>query len=348
MNSPEVVPEQVIKEYAARHFDQSVSRVTVQKLAGDASTRQYYRVSLADGRNYVVARYPEPINAPTHPTCQITKLFLQADLPVPQILDVREREGLMLLEDLGDLRMQDWLPSASEQAQREGYRQTIDLILRIQAATSLAIESRSVAAQLAFDEAKLSWELAFFYENFFDKYLSQPLDSNSKSEIFDEFTAIARELASLPRVLCHRDYHSRNLMLHQGQWFIIDHQDARMGPLSYDVASLLGDPYVELDDCFRSDMYQYFVARQLEGDERIDAQTWPTAFKHEYQLMLVQRLLKATGTYAYQMAVVGNDVYLPYMPRAIQTALSALRALNRFPAIRTTLEAIHGQGWPSA
>lgn len=329
---------QIIQEYAARHFDQATDKLVVQKLAGDASTRQYYRVSLADGRSYVVARYPEPIDATTHSTCQITRLFLQARLPVPRILDVAEPEGLMLLDDLGDMRMQDWLSTAHAQARREGYRQAIDLILRIQEATTLAIESGSVAAQLAFDEAKLGWELAFFYENFFEKLLGLPVSPEMRSDIFDEFTAISRELASLPRVLCHRDYHSRNLMLHHGQWFIIDHQDARMGPVSYDLASLLGDPYVELDDDFHSEMYDYFVAQRAKSQPAIPDPTWPTNFELEYQLMLIQRLLKATGTYAYQMAVMGNDVYLPYIPRSIQRALAALHTLNRFPAIRATLE----------
>jgi hypothetical protein len=331
-------PESAIRAYTANHFDQPLDRMQITKLAGDASTRQYYRVSLADGRSYVVARYPEPIDATTHSTSQITRLFLQAGLPVPRILDISEPEGLMLLDDLGDVRMQDWLPTTHVPAKRDGYRQAIDLILSIQEATSLAIESGSVAAHLAFDEAKLGWELAFFYENFFEKYWGLPLSPSLKSEIFDEFTAISRELASLPRVLCHRDYHSRNLMLHQGRWFIIDHQDARMGPVSYDLASLLGDPYVELDDDFCSEMYAYFVERRVKSEPKIPDPTWPTNFELEYPLMLIQRLLKATGTYAYQMAVVGNDVYLPYIPRAIQRALAALRHLNHFPTICETLE----------
>jgi len=338
MNQRNSSPERTIQEYIARHFNQPPDRVRVIRLAGDASTRQYYRVSWADGPSYVVARYPEPIDATTHSTCQITRLFLQARLPVPRILDIAESEGLMLLDDLGDIRLQDWLSTTNAQARREGYRQAIDLILRIQEATRLAIESGNVAAQLAFDETKLGWELAFFYENFFEKFLGLPLSPERRSDIFDEFTAISRDLASLPRVLCHRDYHSRNLMLHQEQWFIIDHQDARMGPVSYDLASLLGDPYVELDDDFHSEIYDYFVARRVKSQPKIPDPTWPTQFGLEYQLMLIQRLLKATGTYAYQMAVMGNDVYLPYIPRSIQRALAALHTLNRFPAIGETLE----------
>lgn len=333
-------PELTIRAYAASYFHQMPDQVCVTKLAGDASTRQYYRVSLADGRSYVVARYPEPIEAATHPTCQTTQLFLQAGLPVPQILDVCGPEGLMLLEDLGDVRLQDWFASATAQARREAYRHIIDLILRIQEATSLAIESDSLAARVVFDEAKLGWELAFFYENFFEKYLGLPLPPEVKSSIFDEFTAIARELASLPRVLCHRDYHSRNLMLHQGQWFIIDHQDARMGPVSYDLASLLGDPYVELDDELCSEMYQYFLQRRVNSQPKMSNPSWLTNFRAEYDLMLAQRLLKATGTYAYQMAVMGNEVYLPYIPRAIERALAVLSHLNRFPTLRATLERV--------
>ncbi len=330
-------PELTIRAYASRYFSHPGDQLEIHKLAGDASTRQYYRVGLVNGQSYVISRYLEKVDPEEHPTCQITKLFLEARLPVPAILDVSELDGMMLLDDLGDLRVQVWFESASDSERRKVYCEAIDLIIQIQDTTSLAIEQNSIAARQVFDAEKLDWELRFFYENYIEKYLGR-FNNPMQQEISNEFRTIAQRLASLPRVLCHRDYHSRNLMLKQGRLFIIDHQDARMGPVSYDLASLLGDPYVDLDDEFQTELFEYFMmARMKTGGSRFDP-AWAAGFEQEYQLMLIQRLLKATGMYAYQMAVLGNDVYLPYIPRSTGRALEALRRLDRFPAIRTQLE----------
>jgi hypothetical protein len=334
----QISPLRTVQEYTARYFSQPLDQVVAEPLTGDASTRQYFRVTLPTGETYVVAHYPESIDPVNHPFCQVTRLLQEAGLPVPRIIDVEGENGLMLQDDLGDVRLQDWFATADEEQRRQAYGEAIELILQIQKATPLAAEMNCVAAHIAFDEEKLGWELRFFYNNFFERYLNCSLDPPLKSAIFDECTAIAQELASVPRVLCHRDFHSRNLMMHQGRQYIIDHQDARMGPVSYDLASLLGDPYVELSDDFVDEMYEYFVQQKSRLSPNPLGSNWPTDFKNEYLLMIMQRLLKATGTYTYQMAVHGNDVYLPYIPRALRGALKAMTHVNRFPAIQSAIE----------
>jgi len=338
IDSRETFVRVTVQEYAARYFSQPVDQVTVVPLTGDASTRQYFRVTLPTRETYVVAHYPESIDPVDHPFCQVTRLFQAAELPVPRIIDAQGESGLMLQDDLGDVRLQDWFPTANEKQQRQAYHEAIDLILQIQKATPLAAEMNCVAAHIAFDEEKLGWELRFFYNNFFDKYLNRSPDELLKSAIFDEFTALAQELALVPRVLCHRDFHSRNLMWHQGRQYIIDYQDARLGPVSYDLASLLGDPYVELGEDFVHEMYDYFVQRKSRLSSNPLEPNWLADFENEYPAMVVQRLLKATGTYTYHRAVLGNDVYLTYIPRALRGALSAMRRCDRFPAIQSAIE----------
>jgi N-acetylmuramate 1-kinase len=277
-------------------------------------------------------------DAANHPMCQVTRLFQQAELPVPQILHVSEPDGLMLLEDLGDVRLQDWFTSANGERRRDVYREAIDLILRIQAATTLAAHLNTDAARLAFDEEKLGWELSFFYENFFERLHHHQITLDIRTKLFDEFEVIAKVLASLPRVLCHRDYHSRNLMMHQGKLVIIDHQDARMGPASYDLASLLGDPYVDLAEGFCQELLEYFIHQRANFEGIPVESNVESNFEEHFQLMLAQRLLKTAGTYAFQTAVVGNIVYLDFIPKALTDAMKAVRALGRFPAIQRTLE----------
>lgn len=296
------------------------------KLAGDASTRQYFRV-FYKGSSFIVALYPESFDALTHPFCDVTKLFLIAKLPVPKIVSVSAEYGLMLLEDLGDERLQDWLTNASPIEQKRAYQEAIELILAIQNATSLAIKENSISSQLAFDEAKLGWELDFFYKHYFHSYLQLELPNDKEKLLKLELNEIARELAKRPRVLCHRDFHSRNLMFYEGRQYIIDHQDARMGPSTYDLASLLRDPYVELNEELIQELYNFFIDKKLSLGA---SAYWAEETKLEFELMTVQRIVKAIGTYAYQTAVAKNMVYQPYIPKAIDTVLAAANRLERF------------------
>jgi hypothetical protein len=140
------------------------------------------------------------------------------------------------------------------------------------------------------------------------------------------------EIASWPRVLCHRDYHSRNLMLHQGALHWIDFQDARMGPATYDLASLLRDSYVDVPEPLVADLAEEFRQKALPGEPR-------EVFLRRFGLMSVQRNLKALGTFGYMASVRGNPVYLPYIPR---TLASARRNLARHPELASLWEALAG------
>ena len=118
----------------------------------------------------------------------------------------------------------------------------INIIARIQKATEKAHEMKSISSRLAFDEAKLSWELDFFVEHYFQSLRGETLRHAEAAELKAELNDIAAELSAAPRVLCHRDFHTANLMLDgRNQLRVVDHQDARMGPASYDLVSLLLD-----------------------------------------------------------------------------------------------------------
>ena len=148
-------------------------------------------------------------------------------------------------------------------------------------------------------------------------------DPAEREAIREEGAAIVRELAAEPRVLCHRDYHSRNLMLRGDKLFIIDFQDARLGPDTYDLASLLRDSYVDLPWAVVDDLIAYFLALQGRAAE-------PAEFRRRFDLMALQRNLKALGTFGYQTAARGNPVYIQYMPRTLNYVRENLRRYPRF------------------
>ena len=182
---------------------------------------------------------------------------------------------------------------------------------------------RAVCFQVAFDFEKLSWELHFFWKHFLEAYRKCDLSVEDRASIADGFHRLSAEIASWPRVLTHRDFHSRNLMSHDGRLCWIDLQDARMGPVTYDLASLLRDSYVDLDEEFVAEMAEEFRQRAAPGETR-------DTFQRRFELMSIQRNLKALGTFGYQGAVKGSRVYLPYIPR---TLANARRNLARHPEL---------------
>ena len=162
---------------------------------------------------------------------------------------------------------------------------------------------------------------------------------SQREALSGEWSAIAHELASEPRVLCHRDYHSRNLMLHEGSLYIIDFQDARLGPDTYDLASLLRDSYVEISDRSLDDLIAYFCAlKGCEGEPALPhLEQSSLEFRRRFDLMALQRNLKALGTFGYQTTTRRNPVYIQYMPRTRHYARTNLEKYDRFARLRELL-----------
>lgn len=359
--SPRIIEmaAQCLNLEAARAGEVSITRVT-----GDASTRAYFRARRKeDEGSVIIALYGEPfderlravdrlaaaeVNNPAarltfanDPCAQIetTLLFLDAGLPVPRILASSGEDAAIFLEDVGDTRLQDWLVGRPENELREAYRHATQMIVTIQDTTERASGAGSICAALAFDEAKLKWELGFFFANYVNKYLGLRLDPATANAVNQDFRALCSELAARPRLLAHRDYHSRNLMMRGDRMVIIDFQDARMGPASYDLASLICDPYVALPEATREELTELFIELKAKSSLPIVSLE---EFRHELHLMTVQRMLKAIGTYAYQAAVVKNDVYVGYIEPAAQAALASMQALGRFDTTRALIEKARG------
>ncbi|HEV2860130.1 MAG TPA: phosphotransferase [Pyrinomonadaceae bacterium] len=307
-------------------------------LTPDASTREYFRIPWKNS-SAVAAVYPEPFDAEIHPFLDVTRLFTDADLPVPQILDVDPNNGIIVQEDFGDRQLRRFFESAHEEERESYVEQAIGLIADIQAATRLAVERDSIAARLAFDEAKLSWELDFFFEHYFRSLRHEELKHGEEAQLRAELNDVANELSARPRVLCHRDFHSSNLMVDaKGRLRIIDYQDARMGPASYDLVSLLLDRRTTLPSLaeVRERRLFFLDERRARGLEAID----PDDFAYEFRLMAVQRCLKATGTFCYQTAVAGRgETYAHFINPTLQIVVQAAVWLERFPVLQAVLRA---------
>jgi aminoglycoside/choline kinase family phosphotransferase len=306
-------------------------------LTPDASTRKYFRVAWKKG-SAVAAVYPEPFDPEFNPYLDVTKLFLKCQIPVPEIYAVDGTAGIVVQEDLGDQQLFQLLEDAPEEQCDEYKEQAITLIARIQKATDTAREVNSIASRLAFDEAKLSWELDFFFEHYFVSLRRENLRHAELAELKAELNDIAAELAAVPRVLCHRDYHGANLMVDsKDRLRVLDHQDARMGPASYDLVSFLLDRQPTPPSLAELRDYRLFFLeeRRRQGLDILD----PDEFAREFRLMAIQRGLKATGTFSYQTAVCGRGAfYESYIRPTLQIVFQSAVWLDRFPTLQRILK----------
>jgi aminoglycoside/choline kinase family phosphotransferase len=292
-------------------------------LTGDASDRKYYRVLPNDGDPFVLAVHATAIDAESLPFVNVGRLLEAMPVPTPRLLGYDNALGILSLQDLGDVTLQAHLGTQAFHAHAALYRQAVAHIVTMQTRGAALTSPAYLPYGVAFDVEKLGWELDFFLKHYLSAYRNSVLPSAEFEAVRGEFRIIVEELAGEPRVLCHRDYHSRNLMLSQGQLYLIDYQDARMGPDTYDLASLLRDSYVDLNDIAINELIAYFLALKGGSDGAAD-------FRARFDLMGLQRNLKAMGTFGYQTTTRHNPVYIQYMPRTLRYVRDTLHRYPRF------------------
>jgi hypothetical protein len=341
MHHPSQITPNAFRASAHERLAEYVGRLggdagKILTLTPDASTREYFRIPWKNAQA-VAAVYPEPFDPEIHPFMDVSRLFAEAKLPVPEILDVDPLNGIIVQEDFGDRQLRRVFESASEDDRETYLEQAVSLIADIQAATALAQERQSIASRLAFDEAKLSWELDYFVEHFFKSLRGETLKHGDDVQLRAELNDVAAELSARPRTLCHRDFHSSNLMVDaKGRLRVIDYQDARMGPASYDLVSLLLDRRTAMPSLaeVRERRLFFLEERRSRGLDPID----PDDFAYEFRLMTVQRCLKAVGTFSFQTAVAGRgETYAQFINPMLEIVVQAAGWLGRFPLLRAML-----------
>jgi N-acetylmuramate 1-kinase len=315
-----------------RYLEQSglaARKSRVVALTGDASTRRYFRVIPSDGPSIVLALHEGPIDYGRLPFVAVAGLLSRMPLPVPEVLGHADALGVLALEDLGDVTLQSHVGAGTPSEHEALYRQAVAFIGVLQDRGAEILTPSDVPSQLAFDVEKLTWEMDFFVKHFVEGYRGAALSVGERSALAREWAEIVEELASEPRVLCHRDYHSRNLMVHGGQLYMIDFQDARMGPDTYDLASLLRDSYVDITELELDSFVAYFLA--------VKGTTDAVEFRRRFDLMALQRNLKALGTFGYQAAARRNPIYIQYIPRTLKYVRDNIDRYTRFARLRDVL-----------
>ena len=274
----------------------------------------------------------EPFNPENYPFISVLNHFKTNHIHVPEIKKIGADIGLILLEDLGDLTLErKFWESHQQESSWDFYKKSLDEIIKIH---TVATESphKTIAKEIMFDTAKLSWELNYAREHLIEGLLKYTLKDSVQNEVQKIFTALSEKLHSQPKVICHRDYHSRNLMIKLDQVYVIDFQDARLGPIQYDLVSLIKDSYVDINEDYAKKMLNYYLDQtsflnkfNLSADQ----------FYHIYELQSIQRCFKACGSFASFMNTRSDRRYLKYLTPTLK---KVVKSLAHFPEYKTLMD----------
>lgn len=289
-------------------------------LAGDASVRIYYRVTRSDGETYVLACYPDEVKPEL-------RRFLEAyravsrHAYVPRVME--HDDSAVLQQDVGDQTLFNLLHEDRTEGVR-WYRKAITLLVYFQRAGEVGINP-SFTADFFANELEMSREY------YVERLMGATEDGSL--ELKPLLRKLADNIARHPYVLCHRDYHGQNIHIFEGKLYLIDYQDMRMGPDTYDLASLLrdrgvarllGESELELVDYYADWRVHGFPARSpLTEEER-------RSMRRRYFETLLQRSIKILGTFAKQPIVRGRMHYLEFIPPTIESVRRCIEELPEF------------------
>lgn len=278
----------------------------IQPASEDASFRRYFRIKVA-GDSYIVMDAP-PEKENTKPYIRIAQRFLDLGLNVPEIYHSDLDRGFLLLSDLGS---RTYLDELGDDVADGLYGDAMDALIVLQAGS---FNDRGFLPP--YTEQLLHSEMELFRDWYLVKHLDLKLSQENEQELRSTFEVLCRNALDQPQVWVHRDYHSRNLMLTgKNNPGILDFQDAVLGPVTYDLVSLLKDCYIRWP---RERVKAWAIGyRELALESGIPVGKDEDQFLQWFDLMGVQRHLKASGIFARLNHRDGKSTYLNDIPRTL-------------------------------
>jgi aminoglycoside/choline kinase family phosphotransferase len=262
-----------VKKYYSQKF-------TIEKASEDASFRSYYRI-ISQGDTKIIMDAP-PQHEPLTSFLDVTKRLELAEVNVPIIYEVDESKGYILMSDLGK---NNYLHMLDKETVYCLYTDAIDVICKIQ-------NNANKEGLKAFDMNIQIKEMDLFKDWFLEKHLQMKLDEDQSVYLKNFNGFLAGHISGIPTTFIHRDFHSRNLMVtDKNNPGVLDYQDAMIGPITYDLVSLLKDCYIKWDDKLIYKMAKTYFQR-LEKSIAYDE------FEYWFDITGLQRHLKAIGIFS--------------------------------------------------
>ena len=310
-----------------------VDTASVRSASADASFRRYFRVDTANGPRIVMDA--PPAQEDCRPFVHVAGLLRGAGLNAPEVIAWDEARGFMLLSDLGDRTYLSVLDDSNAKAL---YGDAIGALVRLQ----------GIAAQgqlPAYDRPLLTREVQLFPDWYIARHINTQLSTDEETRLAQCVELVLQNNLAQPAVLVHRDFHSRNLMVSgepgtAANPGVLDFQDAVWGPITYDLASLLRDAYVELEEEVQID----FAVRYWERARKAGLPV-PEDFGHfwrDFEWMGLQRHLKVLGIFARLSHRDGKDAYLKDLPLVWKYAHHVATRYNGLGPLAHLLERLAG------
>jgi len=323
----------------------NANSLSIEEMAGDGSSRKFWRIM--DGQKKLCLAVAPPnkdaVNiAEARAARSIGLHLLEKNVPVPDQYGWDEASGIVLFEDLGDCKLHDYVQQIrkgdnSGEAIRLQYQQVLKALGQMQVDGARLFNSEWCWDTARYDKRlMLERESGYFLRSFWCGVLKKA----EPAGIQEEFEDLANRAAAIDaRFFLHRDFQSRNIMIHQDKPRFIDFQGGRSGPLAYDLASLLLDPYVDLNQSLQDELFDYYLS---ELERNISVQR--VQFKHEYLLLALHRTLQIIGAFSF----LSEQRKKPFFRQFLRPAIDSLKGLmqdeffTEYPTLRNCVK-VSGQ-----
>jgi aminoglycoside/choline kinase family phosphotransferase len=304
-------------------FSESVS-IELSTFEGRGSDRTFFRLKWNRKDSAILVHY-DPKRVENIYYADIAAFLHEIDVAVPRLIRHDPARCLIIMEDLGDTDL--WsLRETPWETRRPLYQKMLSIVERLHSFPEKEFPSGRVRLMEGFSPDLYRWEGHYFKDHFVRDVCGIELEPSFEAELESEFTSLAERLTETMRCLVHRDLQSQNVMIRDGEPFLIDFQGMRFGSLFYDLGSLLCDPYVELSDNQMMDLLLHYFGLSKQ------TLTW-NDFQKIFWEASAQRLMQALGAYGFLGLKKGLKAYLDHIPAGLRNLLRAAAHVASLPRL---------------
>jgi aminoglycoside/choline kinase family phosphotransferase len=310
--------------------------IELYPLEGRGSDRTFYRLKW-NGRNSAILIHYDPKRVENGYYADIASFLRGIDVPTPRMIRHDPDRYLVLMEDLGDTDL--WsLRETPWETRRTLYQKTLTVAWKLHSVAAKDFPASRVRLMEAFGLDLYRWERDYFREYFVRDFCGVKFEPSFERHLEAELSGLADRLSRERRCLVHRDLQSQNVMIRDGEPFLIDFQGMRFGTLFYDLGSLLCDPYVEFEDEQRMDLVLYYYRLAKENAPWDD-------FRKTFWEASAQRLIQALGAYGFLGLKKGMKTFLSHIPAGLGNLhrAAAAASLPRLQELAQECQRIIGQ-----
>jgi aminoglycoside/choline kinase family phosphotransferase len=301
-------------------------------LKGDGSNREVYRI-YSENQKTVIGVYG-PNACENEAFVSFSQSFYGINLPVPQILSYDRSNNIYIEDDLGDTTLFEWYQALSPLDKMtkvaKTYKQVLARLVQFQIDGDRVIDYSKCYQFPAFDENAIQFDLDYFRNSFLNRFVRGDIDEHSLNEDFS--TLIQRLISAKADYFLYRDFQSRNIMLHDGQLFFIDYQSGRKGALQYDLASLLFDANLRLDNSLRDSLLHHYI-ELISQHVSINVKE----FKDLYFDFVLVRMLQALAAFSHLALDKQKMYFLDNIPLALENVATLFQKnclINELPELK--------------